>query len=148
MIYLPIKLMYNVPKMASFGSKFKWHPILSKTLTNNRHSDSKLHSCKIMPFYCQAHFNFRNSYMNTDLMLLSLFLAMERAITFLETRELPPHWDRDILNSHEEESTNNSTTASSESEELEGLYFRFLLKVILYEKIVIATTAAASKITW
>ena len=44
---------------------------------------------------------------------------MERAITFLEKRELPPHWDRDILNSHEEESTNNSTTASSESEELE-----------------------------
>ena len=49
----------------------------------------------------------------------SLPVAMERAITFLEKRELPPHWDRDILNSHEEESTNNSTTASSESEELE-----------------------------
>ena len=45
--------------------------------------------------------------------------AMERAITFLERRELPPHWDRDILQSHEEESTNNSTTASSESEELD-----------------------------
>ena len=41
---------------------------------------------------------------------------MERAITFLERRELPPHWDRDILQSHEEEST-ISTTASSESEE-------------------------------
>ena len=45
--------------------------------------------------------------------------AMERAITFLNSRELPPHWDRDILQSHEEESTNNSTTASSESEELD-----------------------------
>ena len=44
---------------------------------------------------------------------------MERAITFLESRELPPHWDRDILISHEEESTNASTTASSDSEELE-----------------------------
>ena len=37
----------------------------------------------------------------------------------METRDLPPHWDRDILISHEEESTNASTTASSDSEELE-----------------------------
>ena len=44
---------------------------------------------------------------------------MERAITFIETKELPPHWDRDILisNAVDQESTNNSTTASSESEE-------------------------------
>ena len=42
---------------------------------------------------------------------------MEKAIIFLEKRELPPHWDRDILFSHgEQESTNNSTTASSESD--------------------------------
>ena len=42
---------------------------------------------------------------------------MERAITFIETKELPPHWDRDILFSNaDQESTNNSTTASSESE--------------------------------
>jgi Ras-related protein Rab-1A len=47
--------------------------------------------------------------------------TMERAITFMETRELPPHWDRDILFNHgiEPESTNNSTTASSESDELD-----------------------------
>ena len=46
---------------------------------------------------------------------------MERAITFLETRELPPHWDKEILNicHGDQESTNNSTTASSESEDLD-----------------------------
>ena len=57
---------------------------------------------------------------------------MEKAIIFLEKRELPPHWDRDILFSHgEQESTNNSTTASSESDpddddeedDEEGKYF-------------------------
>ena len=46
---------------------------------------------------------------------------MERAITFLETKELPPHWDKEILNIGygDQESTNNSTTASSESEDLD-----------------------------
>ena len=50
-----------------------------------------------------------------------IFSAMERAITFLETKELPPHWDKEILNIGygDQESTNNSTTASSESEDLD-----------------------------
>ena len=57
------------------------------------------------------------SYKSFNNMYLKFFIAMEKAIIFLEKRELPPHWDRDILFSHgEQESTNNSTTASSESD--------------------------------
>lgn len=41
--------------------------------------------------------------------------AVEKAVTFLETGELPPHWDRDILFNVGED----STTESSESEEME-----------------------------